>query len=103
MNQRNFRRLLAMLVLAVCMPMICRAQINSGSNGSDGAFNPTTNTVINMADHPDGIYHYTSVNIPINVTVTFAPNANNTPVLWLVQSIVAIDGTIDISGTYPDN
>lgn len=38
-----------------------------------------------MADHPDGIYHYTSVNIPSGVTVTFKPNAANTPVVWLVQ------------------
>ncbi len=34
------------------------AQVNTGSDGHDGAFNPTTNTVINMADHPDDIYQY---------------------------------------------
>jgi len=62
-----------------------RAQVNSGSNGSDGAFNPATSVVINMADHPNGIYQYSSVNIQTNVTVTFTPNANNTPVVWLVQ------------------
>ena len=61
-----------------------QAQINTGSNGSDGALdfssiNYTTNIVINMADHPNGIYQYTSVNIPTNVTVTFIPNANNSP------------------------
>ena len=74
------------------------AQVNSGSNGSDGAFNPTTNTVINMADHSNGIYQYTSVNIPSGVTVTFIPNANNTPVTWHVQSNCEIDGTVDVSG-----
>ena len=45
--------------LAMCgafLPVFCPAQVNSGSNGSDGAFNPTTNIVINMADHPNGIY-----------------------------------------------
>lgn len=43
-----------MLAMLVCADV--QAQVNSGSNGSDGAFNPATNTVINMADHPDGIY-----------------------------------------------
>lgn len=75
------------------------AQVNSGSNGSDLAFNPTqTNTVINMADHSTGIYQYTSVNIPTNVTVTFTPNVNNTPVVWLVQTNCVISGTVNVAG-----
>ena len=79
-----------------------QAQINTGSNGSDGALNPATNTVINMADHPDGIYQYTSVNISNNVTVTFIPNVNNTPVVWLVQSNVVINGSVNINGQSSD-
>lgn len=75
-----------------------QAQVNSGSNGSDGAFNPTTSTNINMASHPDGIYQYTSVNIPYGVTVSFTPNSNNTAVIWLVQSNCVISGRIDVSG-----
>ena len=51
-----------------------------------------------MADHPDGIYHYTSVNIPTGVTVSFIPNAGNKPVVWLVQGDCVINGTIDVSG-----
>ncbi|MBI5383636.1 MAG: hypothetical protein HZA90_03005 [Verrucomicrobia bacterium] len=84
-------------VLMVCAS--AAAQVNSGSDGHDGAFNPTTNTVINMADHPDGIYHYTSVNIPLGVNVSFLPNANNSPVVWLVQSNCAINGTIKLDGS----
>lgn len=91
---------LATIIVAVLLPIICAAQVNSGSNGSDGAFNPTTNTVINMSDHPAGIYQYTSVNIPTNVTVTFIPNANNSPVTWLVQGSCVISGTVDISGQH---
>jgi hypothetical protein len=72
--------------------------VNSGSDGSDGAFNPTTNIVINMADHPIGIYQYTSVNISNGIMVTFIPNPNNTAVYWLVQSNVVINGTVDVSG-----
>jgi hypothetical protein len=76
--------------------------VNSGSDGSDGAFNPTKDTVINMADHPDGIYHYTSVNIPAGVTVSFIPNAKNTPVVWLVQGVCEINGAVDVSGEWKD-
>ena len=69
----------------VCLPVLTHAQVNSGSNGSDDALDFigitwTTNIVRDMHDHPDGIYQYTYVNIPTNVTVTFIPNANNTPV-----------------------
>ena len=85
------------LVLAVCPGV--RAQVNSGSNGSDGAFNPPTNTVINMADHTNGIYQYTSVNIPSGVTVTFIPNANNSPVVWLIQSSCVINGLVSVAGS----
>lgn len=74
------------------------AQVNSGSNGSDGAFNPAANIVINMADHPDGIYQYTSVNISNNVTVTFIPNAANMPVTWLIQSNCVVSGLINLNG-----
>ena len=92
------RLLQAMVVLLACLG--AHAQVNSGSNGSDGTFNPTTNIVINMADHPNGIYQYTSINIPASVTVAFIPNANNTPVTWLVQSNCLISGTIALLGDY---
>ncbi|HEY4300246.1 MAG TPA: hypothetical protein VGM73_05200 [Candidatus Didemnitutus sp.] len=74
------------------------AQINTGSDGHDGALNPTSDLTIDMADHPDGIYQYSSVNIPAGVTVTFVPNVTNTPVTWLIQGSVEIDGTIVVSG-----
>jgi hypothetical protein len=90
-----------MLSVAALLPMVGRAQITTGSDGSDGAFNPTANIVINMADHANGIYQYSSVNIPSGVTVTFIPNANNTPVYWLVQSNVVINGTVDVSAQPP--
>jgi hypothetical protein len=91
---------LATIFVAVLLPIVCAAQVNSGSNGSDGAFNPTTNTVINMADHPTGIYQYTSVNIPSGIIVSFIPNANNSPVTWLVQSNCICNGMIDLTGEY---
>ena len=89
----------SVIVAAIVMStMIAKAQVNSGSNGHDGALNPTANLVIDMADHPDGIYHYTSVNIPAGVTVSFIPNAANKPVVWLVKGDCVIGGTVDVSG-----
>jgi hypothetical protein len=97
------------IIQAIIAAFLCgaaNAQVNSGSNGSDGALDYSsltnlgysTNIVINMADHPNGIYQYTYVTIPNNVTVMFIPNANNSPVTWLVQNNVVINGTIDVSG-----
>ena len=86
------------IAAAICIHTSGMAQVSTGSDGSDGVFNPITNTVINMADHPNGIYQFVSVNIPNGVTVTFAPNANNTPVYWLVQSSIVISGSVDVSG-----
>lgn len=54
-----------------------------------------------MHDHPNGIYNYTYINIPSNVTVSFIPNANNTPVYWLVQNSCVINGIVDIHGKMP--
>lgn len=84
--------------LLLILPLTSNAQVNSGSDGHDGALNPTANLVINMADHPDGIYHYTSVDIPGGVTVSFIPNASNTPVVWLVQGNCNISGTVTLNG-----
>ncbi len=86
------------LIAACLLPLSALAQVNSGSDGHDGALNPTSNLVINMADHPDGIYHYTSVNIPVGVTVSFIPNAGNKPVVWLVQGSCTIAGSLKING-----
>jgi hypothetical protein len=93
-----FTRVVSGAALLFCSATPAHAQVNSGSNGSDGAFNPTANITITMTDHPNGIYQYTSVSIPSGVTVTFIPNANNSPVTWLVQSNCEIDGIVNLSG-----
>ena len=38
------------LALLVLLPLLAHAQVNSGSNGSDGAFHPSTNSVTDVAD-----------------------------------------------------
>jgi uncharacterized delta-60 repeat protein len=78
--------------------------LSIGSTGRDGDFRPVTNVTIDMRDHPDGIYHYKSVNIPAGVTVTFKANTTNAPVTWLVQDDVTIDGTVNLDGeSFPPN
>lgn len=88
--------LCTLVTLLVGVP--AHAQFSSGSTGRDGVLQPTASITINMSDHPDGIYHYTSVHIPRGVTVRFLPNTNNTPVVWLVQGDCVIEGTVDVSG-----
>jgi hypothetical protein len=69
---------------------------NSGSTGADGAFSPTANTTLTLP--PNGVFNYTTVNIPAGVTVKFTRNAANTPVTILATGNVTITGTIDIRG-----
>ena len=91
---------LPLLLIAVSFgwSTVAFAQVNSGSDGSDGVFHPTNNVIIDMGDHPSGIYQYQSVTIPTGVTVSFTPNANNTPVVWLVQGDCVIDGAVNLGG-----
>ena len=51
-----------------------------------------------MADHPNGIYEYRSVKFK-GEKFQFIQNANNTLVIWLVQSNCVINGYIDLSGS----
>jgi hypothetical protein len=74
---------------------------SSGSTGADGAYNPTANTVLPLP--PSGILNFTTVNIPVGVTVTFQKNASNTPVVMLASGDVIIAGTIDLSGSSAAN
>ncbi len=68
----------------------------SGSTGADGAFNPTANTELQLP--ANGIFNFTTVNIPTGVTITFKKNAANTPVYILATGDVNIAGTIDVNG-----
>ena len=83
----------AMLALAFSLPAMA---FDSGSTGADGPLNPTVDSVIALPD--DGVFNYTSINIPAGVTVRFERNRTNTPVRLLVAGDAQIDGIIDISG-----
>lgn len=77
-----------------------QAAYNSGSTGADGEFNPTSSQAVQLP--PDGVFNYTSVNIPAGVTITYIKNANNTPVTILASGNVNIAGTIDVSASSVD-
>jgi hypothetical protein len=68
----------------------------SGSTGALGALAPSSNTTVALP--PDGVLNYTSVTIPAGVTVTFQPNAANTPVTLLATGDVTIGGTVSVDG-----
>ncbi len=84
------------MACALLSAMPANAAFVSGSTGADGAFNPTVNTVVTLP--PNGVLNYTSVNIPVGVTVYFQRNATNTPVVMLATGNVTISGVIDLNG-----
>lgn len=91
------------LARVTCLSLSITAAIaqnfDSGSDGSDGALvvNATTGDVA-IPLPPDGILNYTTIDIAYGTTVTFIPNAGNTPVYMLATDKVNIGGNIDISG-----
>ncbi len=91
------RRLIESNILLTSIIASCSIYaFDSGSSGADGVFNPTTDIEVQLP--PSGIFNYTSVSIPDGVTVTYAKNAANTPVVILASEDITIDGVINISG-----
>ena len=115
------------LALALASAVITsQAQINVGSDGSDGPLILTTNdletatrlidlreartanwTEDNSTHEGKGIYDpekwavvfkYSSVHIGPGVTVIFTNHPSRAPVVWLVQSNVTIEGTVSVNG-----
>ncbi len=83
----------------------------STSTGADGALNYSgtpagTVVIFDPATHQppldvdgDNIYHFTTINIPADVTVKLTSSKLNfAPVYWLASDLVRIDGTLDLSG-----
>ncbi len=91
--ERGGLKALGLVLLLFAAPVNA---FNSGSTGVDGAFAPVSDTTIVLP--PDGILNYTTLNIPVGVTVRIASNIANTPGFILIQGDAVIDGTLDISG-----
>lgn len=84
-----------MFILACGISSSCLA-FESGSTGEDGALNPIVDTTIQLPEN--GVLNYTSINVPLDVTLSFAKNITNTPVTLLVSGGVTIAGIITVSG-----
>ena len=113
-------RLMTCATVATMSLETAKAALNIPSDGSDGALIITASTNIdlskavpgnwdmnNSANAGQGIYDpnqwavvfkYSSVVIQNGATVTFKNHANRAPVVWLVQSNVTINGTVNLSG-----
>lgn len=93
------------------------AALDVSSDGSDGAFSPVANTVVDLSLAPTAtwttpgtgagvydpdkwavVFKYSSVNIPSGVTVTFKNHPSGAPVVWLVNGSVTIAGTVSLDG-----
>lgn len=91
------RLLWSLIIMLLLVPTLAlSAPFSSGSTGADGVFAPTGDTVLTVP--PNGMFNYTTVNIPAGVTVTFARNATNTPITILASGDVTINGTISVNG-----
>lgn len=55
-------------------------------------------SVFDMRDRADGIYHFTDIQIPKYHKVFFQPNALNTPLTWLASGQARIDGWLVLNG-----
>src|SRR3989454_10162991 len=93
---------LSVLAAALSLSAPALAQtFNSGSTGADGAFNPSctpTPCTVTVTLPPSGVFNFTTINVPVNITVKFTKNADNTPVTVLASGNVTIAGIIDVSG-----
>lgn len=71
---------------------------SSGSTGADGALDLSTcsTAVCEVQLPPNGVFNYTTVNIPVGKELRFRANAENTPVYLLAQGAVTIRGNITV-------
>jgi len=77
------------------------------SNGADGAYDPSVNgdctaTNCRLTLDADGIFNFTTVNIPDGYTVYFVRNAANTPAVLAATGDIAIAGTLEASAYLTD-
>ena len=90
---------LCLLMLSTLGP--ARAAAPLISDGSDGPLAPTAGLV--TLDLPaDGVFNFTTIDIPEGTLLKFNRNAANTPVYLLATGDVVIAGQIDVSAAATD-
>ena len=110
-------RIMTCAVVATMSMEAAMAALVIPSDGSDGALVVTSNRVIDLSLAANGnwsdpgsgngvydaskwavVFKYTSVTINAGCTVTFKNHLKKAPVVWLVQSNVTINGTVNLNG-----
>ncbi len=91
----------ANLILRGCVLLLAVApalaqNFSSGSTGSDGALNVTTDTTLDVP--AGGIFNFTTINVAANKNLRFKRNAANSPVYLLASGNVTIAGNISVDG-----
>jgi hypothetical protein len=86
-----------LLIVFALSTTSAQAQFSSGSTGADGAFNPVTNTTLQIPE--SGVFNFTTINIPQNIEVRFIKNSKNTPVTILASGNVTIAGRLFVDGS----
>lgn len=56
--------------------------------------------MVDMNAKPNGVWNYTTINVPTGITVDFVPNAANSAVTWLASDDVIIDGVVSLDGKH---
>ncbi len=109
-TKNKMKAWLMLFGVMMALTLNASAQFSSGSTGADGAldfsnvtpgstviFDPTKFTA---APHVAGqnIFNFTTITIPLNVTVVLSGQNLSGPVFWLAQGDVRISGTLTLSG-----
>lgn len=101
MKKSTLRTLLGtagtLALVTTATPNLRAAAFSAGSDGSYGPLVVTNNTVLPIPDQ--GVFHCTTIEIASGATLSFTPNALNTPVYLLAQSNVVIAGAITVNGS----
>lgn len=96
MNMKQNQIWMLLLAALACREAVAQG-FTSGSTGAYGPLNVTTDTTLPLP--ADGIFNCTTISVAAGATLRFSRNALNTPVYLLATGDVAIDGTIDVSGS----
>jgi hypothetical protein len=98
LNSKRWFAMVAMALALFCVAATAAAQntFSSGSTGADGAFNPTTTQTISVPE--SGVFNYTTINIPIGVTITYSRSSSNKPLTILASGDVVITGAMNLDG-----
>ncbi len=88
----------AELIIGLCLlaaNSLLGAAFDSGSDGSYGAIDVTNSITLDMPSN--GVFHCTTIRVRNGKSLSFRPNALNTPVYLLARGDVIIEGDAGIS------